>query len=243
MAVTSFNPEKQPYGLRCLSSLVEFFPGKIVAYVEGDLKFEGVEVRDFFSISGVSGYLKKVERVSGANGETGVGQYDYRFDASKFCRKVFAQDVVFDEDQEVFWFDADCVVLKPIPPQFLSDLIKGVPFAYLGRKNYTETGWVGFNTQHEKFKDFRSKYLSCFTSGKIFSFLEWHDCFAFDYARQGIKGNDLSPKVEAMGHVLLKSVLAPYIDHTKGPKRKKLGYSPGHQYNDPSLRPAVLGDG
>ena len=240
LAITSFHPEKQPYGLRCLKSLTEFFPGRIVAYVEGDLEFPSVDVRDFFSIAGASDYLKKVERVSGANGDTGRG-YDYRLDASKFCRKVFAQDAVFGEDEYVFWFDADTVVLKPIPPQFLEGLVKEHPFAYLGRKNYTETGWLGFNTKHSQFGNFKSKYLSCFTSGRIFQQREWHDCIAFDLARQGIKGNDLSPKGEAMGHVLLKSVLAPYLEHCKGPKRKTLGYSPGHPYNDPSLRPAVLG--
>lgn len=218
--------------MKCLTSLVKFFPGKIVAYLEGKAGVDGVEERDFFSIPGVTQYLEKVKRVAGADGGE---PWDYRFDASKFCRKVFAQDAVFDEDEMVFWFDADCVVLKAIPPQFLGGLVRDYPFAYFGRKNYTETGWIGFNTKHPKFWEFRSKYLSHFTSGRIFQEREWHDCIAFDVARKGIKGNDLSPKGVAMGHVLLQSVLAPYLDHTKGPKRKELGYSPGHKYTDPTL--------
>lgn len=227
LAVTSFNPQKQPYGRKCLKSLGEFFPGKVVAYLEGTPE-EGA--RDFFSIPGVCDYLEKIKRVSGSDGGE---PYDYRFDTNKFCRKVFAQDAVFDEDQYVFWFDADSYLLKPIPEEFLVGLVKDFPFAYLGRKNYTETGWLGFNTQHKRFGEFRKKYLDCFTSGRIFSLSEWHDCFAFDYARKGIPGNDLG-KGAAMGHVLLNSVLAPYLEHCKGPKRKALGYSPGHQYSDPS---------
>jgi hypothetical protein len=230
IAVTSFNPAKQPYGIRCLETLTQYFPGKVVAYLEGEVEVPGVEVKDFWAIPGVSEYLEKIKRVAGSDGTGGKDKYDYRYDASKFCRKVFAQDQAFDLGPEVFWFDADCVVLKTIPGMFLRGLIQGVPFAYLGRKTYTETGWLGFNTAHEKFKDFRAKYLSCFLSGRIFQMSEWHDCYAFDYARQGIKGNDLTPGSKGTEHVLLKSVLANYMDHCKGPKRKALGYSPGHPH-------------
>lgn len=233
LAVTSFHPQKQPYGLRCLESLVKHFPGRIVAYIEGDLEMEGVEVKDFFSIPGVSEYLQAIKRVSGSNGGS---PYDYRYDTDKFCRKVFAQDQAFDLDELVFWFDADMVVFKDFPEEFLEGLVKGVPFAYFGRKNYTETGFLGFNTKHKMFPAFRGSYLSCFTSGRIFQQHEWHDCIAFDLARKGIQGNNLSPKGETMGHVLLKSALAQYCDHTKG-KRKDLGYSPGHPVTDPSARP------
>lgn len=242
LAVTSFNPAKQPYGIKCLEGLVKHFPGKIVAYVEGEFAMDVVEVKDFFCIQGVNEYLEKIKRTSGSDGLTPAG-YDYRFDTGKFCRKVFAQDDAFNMDAEVFWFDADCVIFRDMPAEFLSGLIGGVPFAYLGRQTYTETGFVGFNTAHERFKDFRAKYLSCFLSGRIFSLKEWHDCYAFDYARQGIKGNDLSPGAKGVEHVLLKSVLSKYMDHTKGPKRKALGYSPGHPLHDGIGYLPVLGDG
>jgi hypothetical protein len=246
IAVTSFNPAKQPYGIRCLESLAKHFPGKVVAYLEGEIPREpwspAVEVKDFWAIPGIKEYLEKIKRVAGSDGAGGK-DYDYRFDASKFCRKVFAQDQAFDLGTEVFWFDADCVVFRPIPGTLLRSLIQGVPFAYLGRKSYTETGWLGFNTAHEKFKDFRAKYLNCFLSGRIFQMPEWHDCYAFDYARQGIKGNDLTPGRKGTEHVLLKSVLAQYMDHTKGPKRKSLGYSPGHPLHDGYGYSPVLGDG
>lgn len=210
--------------------------------MEGDFSMEGVEVKDFFSIPGVNEYLEKIKRTAGSDGTTPAG-YDYRFDTSKFCRKVFAQNAAFDLDHEVFWFDADCIVFDAIPKDFLLELINGVPFAYLGRQTYTETGWIGFNVAHPRFKDFRSRYLDCFLSGRIFSFKEWHDCYAFDYARRGIKGNDLSPGARGVEHVLLKSVLSQYIDHTKGPKRKALGYSPGHPKHNGSGYLPLLGDG
>jgi hypothetical protein len=221
IAVTSFNPDTQKYGLRCIETLKKFFPGKIVAYVDTPLEFEGVEVRDFYSIPGVRSYLERIARHPGADG-TGPNGYDYRYDASKFCRKVFAQEAVFDEDQYVYWFDADCIVLQAIPEGFLKELVIR-PLAYLGRKGeqaYTETGWLGFNTKHEEFQAFRQKYLSYFTSGRIFSQLKgWHDCIAFDYARQGINGNNLTPNAHGVQQVVGDSKLAKYLVHLKGNRK------------------------
>jgi hypothetical protein len=105
--------------------------------------------------------------------------------------------------------------------EFLRSLIQGVPFTYYGRTSYTETGFIGFNTAHEQFKAFRENYLSQFTEGKIFRQLAgWHDCIAFDIARQGIQGRDLSPGASGMQHVMATGPTAKYWDHNKGPKRK-----------------------
>jgi hypothetical protein len=233
LAVTSFHPAGWTYAQNCLKGLAESFPGRIVAYAEEVPEFDSrIELRDFYEIKGVNEYLEKIKRVFGANGHQ-INGYDYRFDANKFCRKVFAQDAVFDEDQYVFWIDADCVFFKPIEEEFLVSLVKDVPFAYMGRGkqgsyvSYTETGFLGFNTKHKDFPAFRAKYLSYFTSGRIFQQLRgWHDCIAFDHAREGIKGNNLSPNGQGMNDVLRNTVLAPYMEHLKG--RKKFDVPPNH---------------
>lgn len=223
LAITSFHKAGESYGLRCLETLAKSFPGKIVVYLEEpcDFKHENVEHREFFSLPGVKDYLEKLKRVAGADGQ-GPNGYDYRYDAVKFCRKVFAQEAVFDEDQYVFWFDADTVALQRMPEDFLKSLVSH-PFAYLGRQGkntYTETGFLGFNTKHEDFPKFRAKYLDYFLSGKIFTQLVgWHDCIAFDYARQGIKGNNLSPNGSGVGNVLGETVMGKYLVHNKGPRK------------------------
>jgi hypothetical protein len=131
--VTSFHEEAYSYAKDCLSTLEKHFPGKIVAYIEGgSYDHPKVEFRDFWAINGVKDYLEKLKRHPGGDGVLN-GKYDFRYDANKFCRKVFAQDAVFDEDQYVFWFDADCIVKKPIPEPLLVSLVEK-PFAYLGRK-------------------------------------------------------------------------------------------------------------
>lgn len=221
LAVTSFHPEGyRAYGKDCVDTLSKFFPGRVVVYYEDEKPEGSVEFRDFYSIKGVREYLERLKRHPGADG-INAGRYDFRYDASKFCRKVFAQDAVFDEDEHVFWFDADCIVKKMLPQELLTSLVANAPLAYLGRKrSYTETGWLGFNTSHAEFPRFRKNYLSYFTTGKIFSQLVgWHDCIAFDHARQGISGRNLTPNGRGCDNVIQDSPLGQYVAHLKGPRK------------------------
>lgn len=221
LAVTTFHPAGWNIAKNCLQGLLASFPGRIVAYYEAkpDFADERIEFRDWFKIPEAALYLEKIKRVIGYDGRQHE-QYDFRFDANKFCRKVFAQEAVFDEDELVFWFDADCVFKQPLPEEMLRKMLHGVPFAYMGRrghKAYTETGFLGFNTKHQDFQAFRAKYLSYFTTGKIFGQLKgWHDCIAFDQAREGLGGNNLSPDGMSFGNVMEHTILAPYMKHLKG---------------------------
>lgn len=191
-----------------------------MAFWEAKPDIEGIDLRDFNQIPGVTEYLERLKRHPGGDGMSPNG-YDYRYDANKFCRKVFAQDAVFDEDQYVFWIDADCIALQPMPEKFLRSLLDEVALCFLGRKaSYTETGFIGFDTKHERFPEFRSRYLSYFTSGKIFSQLKgWHDCIAFDYAREGIPGRNLTPEGYGVGNVMGESKLGLYLNHLKGARK------------------------
>ena len=213
---------QKTYGLRMLEGLVKHFPWKIVAYLEEPQSIDGVEVRDFHSIKDADRFLKRIESVFGANG-VGHNDYDYRYDCNKFCRKVFVQDAVFDESDYVFWFDSDCVFYKDFTEGFLKELFRGTALAYLGRGDspglsaYTETGFLGFSTQHPDFALFRSRYLPYFTTGRIFSQLKgWHDCIAFDEARKGIASKNLTPQGQGMNHVVNISPLKDYMSHLKG---------------------------
>ena len=224
LAITTFSPQGyEQYGFRCVEGLSRHFPGKIVAYTEKDIPpVERVETRDFFSIPGVTEYLERVKKHPGADGN-GPDGYDYRYNADAFCRKVFAQDAVFDEDELVFWFDSDCVILKAIPEELLSNVCGGNALAYMGRRgklSYTETGWIGFSTKHPDFKKFRGNYLSYFTTGRIFGQLKgWHDCIAFDHARQDVPARNISPQGTGVQSVMQDTLLAPYVAHLKGNRK------------------------
>jgi hypothetical protein len=219
LAVTTFSPEGYlKYGSRCLEGLKKHFPGRVVSYCEEKIG----DSRLFFSIPGTKEYIEKISKVTGADGKSHGAEYSYQFDASKFCRKVFVQNHVFDEDELVFWFDADCVIQKDIPEHILRTMLERVALAYMGRDGigaYTETGFLGFNTKHPQFQKFRDAYLDYFLSGRIFAqTLGWHDCIAFDHARKGVSARNLSPN-STMGAVIQKTVLGEYVRHLKGPRK------------------------
>lgn len=226
IGVTTFHPRAgETYARQMLESLVGKFDGRIIAYIEEHPSWTDtrIEWRDLYSIPGLNEFLAKLKDMHGTDG-MGSGEYDYRYNASAFCRKVFAQDHVFDEDDTVIWFDSDCLIKEPFPEGFFEDVLRDVPFAFLGREGkagaYTETGWLGFKTDHPDFPKFRAKYLPYFTSGEIFTQLVgWHDCIAFDHARHGIKGNNLTPEARGLNHVIGSSILAPYMDHKKGNRK------------------------
>lgn len=200
-----------------------YFSGRTVAFYEEkpDLDLPNVELRDWFSIPGAKRFLDRVRMVYGADGLNHRDPYDFRFDCSKFCRKVFAQDAVFEEDEYVFWVDADTVVKREVDPEELIRLFGGKALLYMGRaQTYTETGFVGFHTKHPDFQRFRDSYLKFLTSGAIFSQKEgWHDCIVFDKARKGIAGQNLTPHGHGFNPVIQDTPLGKYFDHLKGNRK------------------------
>lgn len=229
LTITSFSPKGyEQYGRKCLETYVKFWPCPILVWYEEKPDFEHplVEYRSLFE-DPLRKFLNRLENMADTDGFIN-GRYNYNFDAKKFCRKVFAQEASFHLDDKIFWLDADTVTLKPIPASFLAGLVESFPLAYLGRRNsYTETGFLGFNTRHPDFQRFRDNYVIAYTKGRIFQHPRaWHDCIAFDMAREGIRGNDLNAKTPYQGldHCWPHTVLGEYIQHNKGPARKDALY-------------------
>jgi hypothetical protein len=224
LAVTSFSAEGYKlYGKTCLETFVKHWPCRLIVFYEVKPEFEHplVEYRYLYDIEGIRAFLEKLMSVDGADGRIN-GTYSYTFDASRFCRKVFSVDSVFDEDGLVFWLDADTKTLKDIPREFLESLLYGLPFCYLGRERFrTETGFIGFNTTHPDFKGFRDKYRPTYTSGEFINLPAWEDTAVFDHARKGIVGNNLNKTaLQGIDHCFPHTVLGEYIEHYKG--RRKL---------------------
>lgn len=207
-------------------------PGELIYYTEFPLDGS----KNLFDIPGCATFLQYIQNaplcrglVPGKDGQIG---YNYNYDAWKFSRKVFAQfDVLRNHWGKVFWVDADCEIRKPIPKEFLEEIFNGKALCYLGREGfYTETGFIGFDTNHDEFPGFMEKYEECYQRGKLFTLPRWHDCEAFDWARSesGVTGNNLSPWFKVPEdkkmtlpqlNVFSKSVLGQYIKHRKGPRK------------------------
>lgn len=226
IGVTSFSEEGyKRYGKHFLK-FVDNFPGKILLYLEAPIDFEhpNVEKRNFFEIEGVSGFLQNIKNVPICHGSTERG-YNYNFDIWKFCRKMFCQFDAFKEGGKVIWLDGDLELTNPIPKTTLEGLFAGSHLFFLGREGfYTETGIVGFDTEHEDFEDFKEKYIDTLRKAKVFTFKSgWHDCYCFDHAREG-KGNNLTSwwKRGDTLHILPKTVLSQYMNHRKGDRKKEI---------------------
>lgn len=152
---------------------------------------------------------------------------DYRFQAGKFAKKVFAITSEKPDTDWLIWIDADVIVEKPITAEFLKSVCpSGMMGSYLGRKDWhhSECGWVAYNLQYAGgfLKDFREIY----TSGEVFDHLEWHDSYLFDRLRDRYREKqgfdawvNLSEGIPGM-HVWDESPLGKVMRHLKGPLRK-----------------------
>lgn len=231
IAVTTFSKDGyELYGKRLLESS-HHWPTPIVCYVETDIEdeYESVTYKPLFDVYGLKPFITYCEHPK-FRGQTPNG-YDYNRDAVKFCYKVFAQfDVLQTYKGKVFWLDGDTEFKKDVPESFLTDLFQGKPLVYLGREGFhTESGFLGFDTEHEDFPRFLTAYIDCYRRGILFSLPRWHDCEAFDWARtvSEVDGNNLSSFFHAKPggvtsdelNVFPKTVLGEYMKHNKGNRK------------------------
>jgi len=236
ICVTTFSDlGYKTYGKLCLTSFLKYWPCKIIVYfetIEPDLKDERIEYRRLFNIPGLPQFLEYVKSVPAAQGKFQEG-YSYCHDVWKFCRKSFAQwDVLQSYKGKVFWIDADIETTKKVSELFLIKLFKGKGLCFLGREGFfTETGFIGFDTEADKFQEFLSAYINVYKKGKLFSLKYWHDCSAFDYAVKSseIGYRNLSSFYEQKENptdrdinVFPRSSLGKVMVHRKGKRKNKV---------------------
>lgn len=229
ICVTSFSPDGyELYGRKFLETYVENWPCPIVVYYEReipDFNHELIEYRDFNSIGPTKAFYEYIDRVPLARGMVG-NRYDYNKDLWKFSRKVFAQlDILRGHRGKVFWLDADIETHRKVGFEFLESLFKGNPIVYLGRLGFhCESGFVGFDTEHEKFGPFLEVYRNCLQKGLVFTLDRWHDCGMLDFAIEstGTPTTNLSDfykRGSSAINVFPDTVLAEYMIHKKGNRK------------------------
>jgi hypothetical protein len=243
--VTSFHAEGyEAYGRRFVESFERFWPLNYALRVYAENvqvapASRRVRVLDLLeSVPELKSFRARHAGNPAASGRIGGGRYDYRYDALKFANKVFAvvHAARHCRDRLLVWLDADVVTLRPVPADFIQRLLREDCFAaYLGRfAHHSETGFLAFNLKAGGAKDFFAAYEAIYTSDELFRLREWHDCEVFDTVRATfsacgkIRTRDLSP--EGTSHPFVNSVLGEYMDHLKGPERKRLGHTPPADY-------------
>ncbi len=269
MIITSFSEAGyEEYGKRFIEGFLEKWEDEsLTVYVEGDAT-RGKIIRDFKEYGSgtlpsvrltVFDLLKDQEFVKFAelleksdplysgkmrDPHSGKELYNFRYDANKFFRKVFAVTAYDREsgawcetpggmaenvaDRAPFaWLDADIVFTRKVPKDFLNTCLAGHGLAYLGRPTlYSETGFMVFDPSYANHDLFMTLYRNAYLNGAFRLLTEWHDCQVFDFVREMLAydGRNMAKGCDP-NHPFVYSMLGTYMDHLKGPERKAAGRS------------------
>jgi hypothetical protein len=235
--VTSFAEQHvELYAKEFLRTFKKFWHPSInlVVYYEGFEPQEGW--RHIEEVEHLSAFMENISAFPLMSGyvPTRGGETRYRIGLdARMCRKVFIQNHAVKQFKgKVFWLDADSITHAPVTPEFLESVLPDDKMnCYLGRDRmhqggpqYTESGFIGFNHDHPMCSDFMNAYVNICLSGAIFTRAGWHDCYAFDAARETLGHpeffNNLAGGLpDDCSHPFVNSVLGSVMDHKKGPRK------------------------
>lgn len=224
------------YGKRFLASYLKHCPWPLVVYYEGYEPDEpGPTYVNLLKDEECCDFLLRHRSDSKANGvvsrRDGKLVIDYRFQAVKWARKVFALTSPSRPPCDLWvWFDADVEFTRKPPKDFFrKNCPEGVVATYLGRKDWhhSECGFVAYNMNCGA-EAFLEEFRDMYRTDAVFEQKEWHDSFVFDVLRRdwearGHAFRNLSDGVEGM-HVWPKTPLGKFSTHNKGVIAKQAAY-------------------
>lgn len=163
----------------------------------------------------------------------------YLWDVVRFSHKVFAcYDAMRNGSGLMAWIDADIVPFKDIPAGWAESLLNKDDYIALFRRVgwYSECGLWVVNCDHPAHAEFWDTLIDLYESGTFKNLQEWHDSYLMDvvvrqFERAGkISVTDLSGKHANEEHPMAKHEMSQWLDHLKGPQRKRLGVSPENEH-------------
>lgn len=236
--VTSMSKDiYEGYGQDFLRTFKEHWPRSVNLVVYFDQDMEGYDVREgqegrldlarsTRSVAHHDEWMARIAPFPLMNGDLGDGKYSIQFDARQ-CRKAFIEAHAVEQfGGKVFWIDADVITHSDVPSTFLDEALPDDKLGcFLGRTHmYTESGFIGFNADHPACKMFMKGYRNVFLSGALFVLQGWHDCWAFDMAREGMPKKFFKNLAEHLPpntmHPFISSTCGAYMDHRKGPRKE-----------------------
>lgn len=208
-----------PYAETFVSTFLRYWPCSAWIYYEGtrprihsaSLRYldllRDIEMRDFLEAAA----LKRPKRAT------------YRFDAAKFCRKVFALTHAIPADLDWWiWLDGDVETIAPITQEWLTKVMpadKAVSF--LGRTQpHSETGWMAFNLGNQYARDMLFRMRETYTHQRVWDLPGWTDSDVFDHCLEAVPQElRLNLSTQKEGHVWPTSPLGEVMRHNKGPRK------------------------
>lgn len=233
--ITSFTKAGyELYGMEFIKTFRRHWPynTRLVVYFEGDDELRMANGwEDYWEVPHMREFFAMLP-FEIQHGRFPDGHYDINYDAG-MARKAFMQaNAVEMYGGKVFWIDADSITHAKVPDTFLDEVLPDDKFCcYLGRHTadgkawyYTESGFLGFNAEHQLAHKFFAAYKAYFLFGLFMLHPRWHDCEGFDQMRIASKQPDAFVNLAAhlpygTMHPFVNSVVGKYMDHRKGPRK------------------------
>lgn len=241
-AVTTFNLEKHKYGIEMINSFFANWPDevKLTAYIENASPIDDALVKNKIVIKEFHENIPEYRFFKKKFKEKEKYTDDFRFNVFRFAHKVYAISKALKDvkTKYLIWLDSDIKTHKKIPVSFLHSLVDDTRYlSYLGREsisikhlNYSECGFLIFNTEHFIHSQFWKDMMQMYDGGKLFQEKEWHDSYIFDVVRKNLEitSNIKNINISDMGlvdiksedHVFVASVLGKFMDHKKGNRKQ-----------------------
>ena len=241
-AVTTFHLPKHIYGVEMINSFYANWPNEITltAFIENSSKIDDSAVKPKIIIKDFDKTVPEYQKFVRKYKEKEKYTDDFRFNVFRFAHKVYAIASALKniKTKYLIWLDADIKTYKKLPLEFLDTLINQNSYmSYLGRENisvkhlnYSECGFLIFNTEHLIHKRFWEDMMKMYDGGKLFQEKEWHDSYIFDVVRKKLEAEkkienfDISSidcfNLKTDDHIFVSSVLGKYMDHKKGNRKQ-----------------------
>ena len=233
--VTSFNSEGyEKYGRKMIESAVRHIPEdcEFHVYYEGQnpclIEDDRIKFFNLLDIPGVEQWLLVTAGLPILNGSI-RGQYNYRYDAHMFTKKVFAQcNSATDFDGLMFWIDADVEFTGDLTESFLRECAADTFISVLRRNGiYLESSFVAWDCSHGQSAMFWNRLWGLMMSGEFVILPEWHDGYVLEMLVDGLElDNKALLNIDDLpkGPVNAFNILFDGIAvHDKGPGKMKKG--------------------
>lgn len=250
--VTTFpNNSWDIYSKKMLQTFVQYWPAEIplMVQLDDDLLYQEVDKvlrpQDGIAVGWEKEHVAFVERNKHKD-----DPQNYRFQAVRFCHKVFAIKRSLDASikakaagsesaRYLIWMDADVHTTKPVT---MGDLKKCLPndgeaVAYLGRKNWdhSECGWLAFDLESSGNKIIETVFNDYITDN-VFNMKQWHDSWIWDRTIPIYNGTNISPEAKGL-EAWPSSPMTDWSVHYKGPEAKAI------LANQPIITPQTIPKG
>lgn len=237
--ITTFgNHEFEPFAKKMLQTFMANWPNDIRLWIQLDDTLLSEQVIPLVrpSMDAIATDWLPEHRDFVTRNKSRDDPQNYRFQATRFCHKVFAIYRAYDamrinkanggeSDRYLIWMDADVHTTRHVTLEDLKLCLpkQGDALAYMGRKDWphSECGWLAFDLDNGGGEIIEAVYKQYVTDG-IFKEDEWHDSWIWDKQMQGKKVTNLTPMASGAGakDVWHESPMGKWSVHYKGPVAK-----------------------